>query len=312
MKPDSENRGRTDQVAGKLVMVCGAARSGTTMLDLMLGNSEDAMSTGEISRLFRPFRKHHKNPVCSCGEIDCPVWRDLTEGPESVFHENIFLKRPAIKFVVDSSKDLRWIFDSNIWADRANLPMVNVVLWKDPIDLSYSYWRRGENVDFYRKAFFTYYERFLDLKLPFVSLNYKQLVTDANGTLEALCNTLGIEYRESRVNFWEKRHHHFFGSSGTRNQIGSKGATLTYKTEYPDEFVKLFEREARWIESDRRFSRIVAELRAHDVIQGRPSETNGFLAVRRPLWYYRHTLKALWWKYFPLPVPEPNKFRQLD
>jgi hypothetical protein len=30
--------------AGKLIMVCGAARSGTTMLDLMLGKADDAFS----------------------------------------------------------------------------------------------------------------------------------------------------------------------------------------------------------------------------------------------------------------------------
>jgi hypothetical protein len=312
MKSDSENRGVTNQVAGKLIMVCGAARSGTTMLDLMLGNSTDAISTGEISRLFRPFRKHHKNPVCSCGEADCPVWRGLTDGPESGSHENIFGKRPEINFVVDSSKDLRWIFDSNLWADRANLPLANVVIWKDPIDLSYSYWRRGESVDWYRKAFLTYYERFLDLKLPFVSVNYKQLVTDANGTLEALCNTLGIDYSDARVNFWEKRHHHFFGSTGTRSQIGNEGATLSYKTEYPDEFIKLFELESKWIETDKRFSRVVSELRAHDVSRGLMADGKEFLTVRRPLWYYRHSLKALWWKYYPMPVPEPHKFRQLD
>jgi hypothetical protein len=42
-----------------LILVCGAARSGTTMLDLMLGNSPDVFSYGEIYALFRPFRTHH-------------------------------------------------------------------------------------------------------------------------------------------------------------------------------------------------------------------------------------------------------------
>jgi hypothetical protein len=74
---------------GKLIMVCGAARSGTTMLDFMLGNSGDAFSTGEIFGYFRPYRTHHFNPVCSCGDVDCKVWQGLADVPESRFLINL-------------------------------------------------------------------------------------------------------------------------------------------------------------------------------------------------------------------------------
>ena len=63
-----------DLAAKKLLFVCGAARSGTTMLDLMLGNSDDAVSTGEIYAVYRPYRIHHRYPVCSCGDADCSAW----------------------------------------------------------------------------------------------------------------------------------------------------------------------------------------------------------------------------------------------
>ena len=283
----------------KLIMVCGAARSGTTMLDLMLGNADDALSTGEIYALFRPFRVHHWNPVCSCGEVNCAAWRGLLDVPERDFHANILRTRPDINYVVDSSKDLRWVLDSNVWANDAGIPVENVVLWKNPIELSYSYWRRGESVSHYRDEFVKYYGRLLNLKLPFVAVNYKQLAIDTEATLELLCNRLGIGYTVSRVNFWEKRHHHFFGSAGTRRQVGKQGSSIQYNEDYPDEFNALFTQELAWMDKDENFLEIVAELKARDVSREAVISDIEYLSKPRPVWYFRHALKAFFRKRFP-------------
>ncbi len=282
-----------------LLMVCGAARSGTTMLDLMLGNSDDAVSTGEVYAVYRPYRIHHRSPVCSCGDPSCSAWDGLIDVPESEFHANIFRRRPEINVVVDSSKDLRWVIDSNVWAYRAGLPVQNVVIWKNPIELSYSYWRRGEKVDWYRTEFTRYYGRLLDLNLPFIAVNYRKLVTDTSATLEKLCDRVGLEFTENRMKFWEKRHHHFFGSAGTRGQVGSKQGEVRYQTEYPEEFLELFAKEERRINEDRRFSRIVDSLQRHDIAAEECEYSAEYLTSRRPGWYFRHAMKALWWKYFP-------------
>lgn len=283
----------------KLLLVCGAARSGTTMLDLMLGNSQDAISTGEVYAVYRPYRIHHRSPDCSCGEKNCTAWSGLLDVPENSFHANIFRQRPDINVVVDSSKDLRWVIDSNVWAYMAGLPVENIVIWKNPIELSYSYWRRGEKIDWYRKEFVRYYGRFLDLRLPFVALNYRQLVTDTAETLERLCNRINIEYSENRIKFWEKRHHHFFGSAGTRGQVGSKQGEVKYQTEYPDEFLELFAEEEKFINKDRRFSQIVESLLKHDIGEEPVATSSAYLTSIRPAWYFRHAVKAFWWRYFP-------------
>jgi len=289
-----------------LIMVCGAARSGTTMLDLMLGSSDAAFSTGEISRLFRPFRVHHKNPVCSCGEIDCAAWRGILDGDEPGFHARI-LQRPGVDYVVDSSKDLRWVLDSNVWGHQNGIPVKNVLIWKDPIDLSYSYWRRGLPIDFYRPAFITYYGRFLRLKLPFIAVNYKELVTQPEVTLRTLCSALEMTFDESQLEFWKKRHHHFFGSAGTRKQVGDKSASIKYNDNFPEEFLEQFEKEESARDNDVEFNSILGALPKHNIGQaGVDLQSKEFLTMRRPVWYYRHALKALWWKYFPQKkrVPE--------
>lgn len=289
-------------LAGKLIMVCGAARSGTTMLDLMLGNADDAFSTGEIFAYFRPFREHHFAPKCSCGERDCGVWRGLLDVPESKFHANI-LQRPDYSVVVDSSKDLRWVYDSNMWTQQNNIECINVVLWKDPIDLAYSYWKRGYGVSYYRSAFLVYYERLIGLNLPFVSVNYNQLASDPVNVLKALCAGIGIDVNEGREKFWEKRHHYFFGSAGTAKQVDKGGSRVENTRDFPVEFSNEYQAEADWSVSNRRFQKVLEQLAAHnlDCISGQSVEPIGTRI--KPLWYYRHILKSIWRKRFPEPWP---------
>jgi hypothetical protein len=287
---------------GKLVMVCGAARSGTTMLDLMLGNSDDAFSTGEIDAYFRPYRSHHFNPVCSCGESSCKVWQDFLDVEESQIHNRI-LARPEYNFVIDSSKDLRWVLDSNVWARRNGHNCINVLIWKDPIDLAYSHWKRGNGVKYYRRAFLVYYERFLKLELPFISLNYGQLVAEPRAMLEKLCLRLGMECDENRMNFWSKEHHYYFGSAGTGRQVSDGVAKVSAKREFPKAFLTEYEEESKWSETSQRFNSIIYRLIEHDVARSSLPVASHRKYLVKPLWYYRHSLKSLVRKRFPETMP---------
>ena len=276
------------------------------MLDLMLGSSDDAVSTGEIFAYFRPYMKHHFSPECSCGNPNCTFWHGLLDPPESQFHSRIIQQRAEINTVVDSSKDLRWVLDSNKWAAECGLPVKNVVIWKNPIDLSYSHWKRGEKVSTYRRMFVNYYGRFLDIELPFVAINYSTLVTETKSTLLELCDLLSLPYDESRINFWGKQHHHFFGSAGTGKQVGSASSSIKSRTDFPDEFATLFKKETTWLNTNKKFKRIVSRLMANDLknkpdLLGKP-DLNGL----RPIWYYRHAAKSALRKRFPSNMEPPR------
>ncbi len=99
----------------KLINICGMGGSGTTMLDLMLGNGNDAFSCGEVYAWFRPWRSHHRSIVCSCGETPCPVWEQIKDSAENRFHSDV-CRRLGVSFVIDSSKELRWLTDAQTWA----------------------------------------------------------------------------------------------------------------------------------------------------------------------------------------------------
>ena len=283
----------------ELILVCGAARSGTTMLDLMLGNADDAFSSGEIYALFRPFREHHFSPVCTCGSRDCAAWRDLRKVSERDFHARV-LERPDVNFVIDSSKDLRWTLNSNRWARQHGYGVRNVLIWKDPIDLAHSHWKRGRPIDYFRKQFVDYYERFLELGLPFVSVSYKDLVEQPGEMLALLCNELGMNYFPGKEEFWYKKHHHFFGSAGTARQVGSGNSRVRLLRDFPEEFVRAYDEYLEHSRPDFKIDAIVEQLRGHDLLNvNRPPALDSKKSGLRPVWYYRHVLKALFRRYFP-------------
>jgi sulfotransferase family protein len=62
----------------KVLYIAGYGRSGSTFLDMLLGNHSDVFGAGEITHLFSSLLE---DKVCTCGEIyaKCPVWGAVAE-----------------------------------------------------------------------------------------------------------------------------------------------------------------------------------------------------------------------------------------
>lgn len=84
-------RATTRGAATKVVYVLGVGRSGSTILDIYLGNSLGALSAGELT--WFPFVVNHDSVAsgsrslqfCSCGAgyPDCPVWGEVARSLDS-------------------------------------------------------------------------------------------------------------------------------------------------------------------------------------------------------------------------------------
>ena len=61
----------------KVIYIAGAGRSGSTLLDITLGNMDDCFSLGEL--IFFVENGILKNEYCSCGSkvLDCSFWRTI-------------------------------------------------------------------------------------------------------------------------------------------------------------------------------------------------------------------------------------------
>lgn len=253
-----------------LINVCGDGHSGTTMLELMLGARADAFSCGEVFAWHRPWRPEHLELDCSCGQRPCPTWERLRETTEGRFHRHV-ADELQVRRVVDSSKDLRWVADANRWAERADMRALNVVIWKEPAELAYSWWKRGwlgegpwdpaegrslrllqRNV----RTFVRYHAELLATGLPWVAVGHDELTRDPGPTLRALSDACELPYAPGQEAFWEHQHHFVFGSGTVRRSLLRKDALPARRTTLPDDFraqadelVRIFDGDpdVRWL-----------------------------------------------------------------
>ncbi len=290
---------------GTVINVLGAPRSGTTMLDLMLGNAEDAFSCGEAYALFRPFRTHHFSLNCPCKQDPCEIWGDLRFVPERELHIEI-IRRCGVRYVVDSAKDLNWFLDSVGWAQKHHLSIRNVAIWKDPVHLAHSFWKRSGSIRNLRTHCLTYYRRLLNLQVPFVTVKCEELTADPENKLRQVCQAVGMEYFEGKERFWEKEHHFLYGSLGTRHQGQSGHSEIKTSPAFGAEFDKIADELRERLSHDTALKKLVHVLEEKDVgaiPAGKPVEWGHFEVPRPPLWYHMRNVKRRFRKSFPETAP---------
>lgn len=289
----SESQHRT------LIMVCGANRSGTTMLDLMLGNAPNAFSCGESYNWFRPTRRNHFILRCAtCSPSRCSIWETLKTADERQFHQTIFSSQ-HVDFVIDSSKNLCWVLDSNIWARQDNLLVNNVLIWKHPGDHAFSFVKRGRTIDEWQKHFVDYYGKFLALGIPFWSISYEALVSDPATYLRQICDSIDMPYFPGKESFWIKAHHHVFGSGGTRKQLRMTASSIKPTCRTPE-----FQRVSALVENRLRTNGalrdIVERLRQLEIRSASKQCVPRLpTPIVRPAWYYYRMFKSRIRKQFP-------------
>jgi hypothetical protein len=232
----------------RALFVAGLSRSGSTALDFILGNRPGGFSLGEIYAWYRPFRDHHVEPRCTCGQrwYECLVWQQVGHPKARHLHRTVAYSL-AVTTVVDSSKDLSWIRDAYQWVAADGLEPHVVLSWREPQGLAYSYWKRGDigglggrdkpswmtNVE-------QYVRRLDDLGVGYHVVPFDQLITDPATTLEKLHSAIGMEPCPGQERFWENDYHSMFGSGGTREQLQAQSARLEHP-ELPAAFLEYWD-----------------------------------------------------------------------
>ena len=95
------------QARPKILYIVGAGRSGSTILDIALGNSPEICSSGELVRL--PERGWLDDQYCACGERvnRCAFWRDVKSrwigrsSPDAIDRRSRSGRRP-FRFVISA------------------------------------------------------------------------------------------------------------------------------------------------------------------------------------------------------------------
>ncbi len=210
-----------------VLLVIGTSRSGTTLLDAMLGNADDAFSCGELCPKFRPWRPHHLTPRCVCDASPCPVWERLADAEEQNIHLTI-MQRLGVRFVVDSSKETSWAADVHRYCAIGGLGIHNIAVHKKPANLVQSYLKRGRTAEDALRGYVHYYRRFFSLRLPYSAVSYETLVERPEPTLQAILGSVGATAGPSRHEFWKGDHHFLWGSGSVANQVRRRAGCLNH------------------------------------------------------------------------------------
>ena len=277
------------------INIFGAGRSGTTMLDLMLGNDSQSFSMGEVRAWFRPFRKHHFQIDCNCGNADCQYWAKVKDLNESEFINEAFEKWD-VNFIIDSSKHIPWMIDSFSWTEKYGIENINFIIYKPLINYIYSIWKRGENINNAVYRYKLYYKRFFESGIDAYAINFQELVLKPNETLDLITDITKQPKVNNRANFWEKNHHHLFGSGGTRNQTRNRNSEIRKKDEFSNEFKEMIPDIERKIALDKELMSIKKKLKEID-IKTRKKELKH--NIKKPYWYYYLKFKNKLFSKFP-------------
>ena len=195
----------------RVIFIGGTSYSGSTFINLMLGNAPDAFSCGEVSFYFRPIKQKYLNPDCSCGNPDCTVWPQLKSKGEANLYENIFKMFPHINTIVDSSKNPLWINDMTRNLKDSGIACKNLLIWKSPEEFRLSRAKRGREHG-WRRAWINYHRSYFLLVKDFTIVKYSEIAKNP-GLLKPLCDCLDIPYHEEQDHYWEKIHHSLYGNS---------------------------------------------------------------------------------------------------
>lgn len=239
---------------GTIVNVCGLQRSGTTMLHLMLATGPDAVACGEVAGWYR---------VARYRGADLPAaFKPLQEYEARSFHQQA-LNHFEVDFIIDASKGIDWVIDTTRWSSQQNLKCFNILIWKDPVDLAFSKWKRGK-FNSWRSHYLRYHERLFKAKVDFISVSYSDLIDNPSAKLELICSHIGMPYFEGKEKFWTEEHQFTASSEGVRQQVRS-GQSRFEKANFPPEFDPLAEEVRNAVDRDPRLQDILRTLTEAEV-----------------------------------------------
>lgn len=242
----------------KIVFVLGIGRSGSTLLDLMIGSHSQCFSLGEISKIPQYFRQSN-SAIQFCPDssfwLDNFTHADLERlaaglgdrrlhpmvplkleravrqliGRDEVFNPYSFLfSKINQPILVDSSKYPYWV-EKRIKGREFTSGQIEaylVHLIRDGRAVLNSYLRAfpGLTVPEFSDRWLTHLDDSLKVFDLFpanrrMQVRYEALATQTDAVLGQICDMIGVTFEPGMAEYWKHDHHHVAGSLGTRSLI---------------------------------------------------------------------------------------------
>jgi len=243
---------------GTVVNVLGLQRSGTTMLHLMLASGPNAVACGEIGGWFRQVRYRE-------GTTPPERFEPLKHVRAQDFHVKA-LDHFGVEFIIDATKSLEWVLEVNRFTRNHGIDTYNILIWKSPIDQTYSYWKRGLSNSlpsrYYAWPF--YHRRLLRSGLDFFSVKYDELVREPNDKIQRICECIGMPYHEGKEYFWRDEHDIAGSSPGVKSQAERGSSGIELEEHHPD-FEPIAQHVRAEVETNEKVRFVLTELKKREI-----------------------------------------------
>lgn len=185
----------------KVILIGGTSYSGSTMLDLMLGNDPKGFSTGEYRGFLMPrFKRHFETNFVS--EEAERLWKKVKQNSISNLYKTIFNQYPAIEFIIDSSKNPFFLKEMEQYASKMGYEVKHLLLWKKPEDFAYSCYKRNK-LNNWDNNWKRYYRTYVSLFSDYTIVSYSDIVNKAD-YLKKLCEKIDIPFFNDKYKYWQK------------------------------------------------------------------------------------------------------------
>jgi hypothetical protein len=223
-----------------LIYIVGRGHSGSTLLDLLLGNHSSITGLGELKWLSnkKRARVNFLTKQCTCGThplSECEFWKavgdkleathrlslatlDLDSEDDQTFisHNMAFLS--SIKsvtghnYLVDSSKDANRL--ERLKTLCTSLDVIPVYIVRNPYGVVYSHLRRGRDLELWAKKYAAYTDEIHQALLPyrFHLVEYEKLSEAPGETLDILMAYLGMQMEGQQLGGSTCSHHNIGGN----------------------------------------------------------------------------------------------------
>ena len=191
----------------KIVFVLSPGRSGSSLLDLILGSHSKCTSLGEFWVVNEDIQRDHTCQFCA---DDCSLWEkfeNVCSPPR--FHEAAF-EAFDTHLLIDSSKNETWLEEARHNTD-AEIKVIRLTRRALP-SLGRSKRKAKSLSDFYIQK---WVRRNLELNqyvdtLPKDTVKwvqYEDLCTDTGAVIEDICRFIGMDYEPAMLEYWKHPHH---------------------------------------------------------------------------------------------------------
>ncbi len=203
-----------------LVLIGGAGFSGSTLLELLLGQHSQVAPMGEVHALAHPTAVRHLKPTCSCGN-DCGRWTDMggmnpLEIYQTVLEQN---HRPSV--LVDSSKCLTWLQLAERGARSENWNVVHLLPWKVLSAYIQSCAKRGRGRLRSHVKWMSYHLAYLNLFPDAHCIPLDSLVSTQDLVLARIYALLRLDASDNQIS--TELPHIVFGSATARASMAKAG-----------------------------------------------------------------------------------------